>query len=252
MKNVIIFLLAMVVIYLIYENYLTNEIDNTVSDSKLNAGLKVIVQKEKSQKPEPLAIKNRSFRENSNFAPELKGTSSNQSVNLLPKINSKLCLDDNGNAEQDGCEINLALNIESAIIDQHSGSVSSSDALSILESSNFSNVLNNLASRKVEHRSFENEILFNSELNGYLNNHDESIQSDGIFCGDTICAAEFSFEDIEHMNDLSMKLLQSPEKGHVFLNFNISADRQGNKIARVLFLQNNSGGVVLKEKGHGE
>lgn len=248
MKNVIIFLLAIAIIYLISENYLTNEVDKTVAASELRDVVEVINQKESAQKSDLFETKNQSGGATSNLAPELKDMANNQPVNLPPNINGELCLINYDDADQDGCEINLALDIEDAIIKQHSGAVSSANALLILESINFSEVLNNLASRKVEHQSFEKESLYNSELNDYLNSHDDIIRSDGIFCGDTICAAEFSFENIDHMNDLSLKLLQSPEKGHVFLNFNIAAEGQGNKKARVLFLQNNTGGVVLKEK----
>lgn len=141
----------------------------------------------------------------------------------------QMCIENNQAADK--CEVNLSLNIERLLINQETGSTNAEKTILLLESTNFSEVMNQLASTKYRQKAFDREAQYNSKLNDFLNTHYEHIQSDGIFCGESVCGIEFRYDDVSYINDFNKNYAM----GGSFTSFDVPDDEMGNKRARIIF-----------------
>lgn len=259
MKNVIILVLTIAVIVLSYANYSDNNIKSThafdpsvVSNSAIQKRTSASENalsadnQESIVKTLPLVTEDASPHNLEPIVETEPRETEGAAPQKQPSVNS-LCLEVNELEQSAGCEINLALNIENEIIDAESGASDVSNVMQILKSKNFSDVLDNLSSNKSNEQSFVRETEYNNELNEYLNIHSEHVQSDGIFCGEALCAAEFKYNDINYLNNFNSNFLTTTAKGNSFLNFDLPKDQEGNNIARIVFLPENTGDVVFKK-----
>ncbi|MFQ3195064.1 MAG: hypothetical protein ACI9N3_001898 [Colwellia sp.] len=185
-----------------------------------------------------------------NATPDNKARTTNSlSINVPITVNKasikkqKLCISDT--VQDESCQVDLALNIEDALIDKITQKANLNEIIVILRSENFSDVSNNLANAKNSESAYERESIFNNQLNDYINSHSNHIQSNGVSCSDHLCIAEFTYNTVEDWDKFNVEYFSDKAKGNTFIGI-VNNAKNGLKEARVIFLPGNSNDVVQK------
>lgn len=157
----------------------------------------------------------------------------------VPKdIKYELCIETDEHIHT--CTINTDVDIQSKVIDTETGNIKADELATIVASTNFKEVIEQLSLSKLINESYTREAKLNNQLNDLLTNT-TNITSKGIFCGDQACAVSFTYKDTNTWNEFQHTFFSKNDTGNVFIQFMESNANEDLEVRMFFFPGNNAG-----------
>ncbi|WP_165381078.1 hypothetical protein [Pseudoalteromonas sp. CO325X] len=172
-----------------------------------------------------------SEKDHINGSDELMNHEPKVHTHKISDIRRRLC-----ETPTESCKIKGSLSIEKEIIDADLKLAKSKEISVLLSSTNFNEILQELAESKISSNFYKLEDQLNQQiLYDYVN-----IRTDGIFCGDQICAASIRYSNQDDWREFNKEFFSKNENlGNLFI-------KHFSNESRVLFLPNSESKAVIR------
>ncbi|MGL1959098.1 MAG: hypothetical protein OCD00_17500 [Colwellia sp.] len=239
MKNGIIFILSVTIIYLGY-NYFNKETHTEHINTKEHIDVK------EDTENFTLSDKTKLNMHINSTPPSLTNDSTN--------IEKKLSLDDghshipqdiriricSSESKEPTCTINLNKNFEDELITS-TGQLNASEIGVVLSSNNFNEVIGHLAANKTSEQAFNRESKYIDQINT-IGMNIGGIDQSNIACDNSMCALSINVKNKDIFKQFKNNFFaQSDDKGNLFIQHITGGDT--NIETRVLFFPDNKNGV---------
>ena len=231
MKNIVIIGVIVVAVVLGYMNASLKDKNQESSELALLTSPEVIKPVEELSLPHSNLLKD-----------QLEDNLNQDNVAISIKENKSICID-NDNID-DGCLIDTSLDLEARLFNKNTSNANLDLLAELLKSSNFLDASAHLSSLKTSDEAHNRESKFNNQINEFINTNATTIQTEGVFCGDEVCTASFTYESIDEWNDFYQNNFHDNEKGSMFIN-NKNDEQALSRTVKIVFLPN-SKGVIAK------
>lgn len=162
---------------------------------------------------------------------DLKTDSNNH--HAIPRdIKQRLCVSDHYSEQ---CYINTEIDYVSQLSTKE-GNLLADEIGVVMNSDNFQELLNDLASRKVSNESYEREFKYNDQFTNSASN--SSIKSDGVYCGDSSCGMVIRANNMGDIEKFNKAFFSDLEKGNLFI-VQMPFVAGENITQRIMFFPNN-------------
>lgn len=153
-------------------------------------------------------------------------------------IKTRVCADD---GEPTMCIVDVASPLDSVLIDEQ-GHLLAEEITAVLESINFKQELEKLASQKHTNLAIEREQTYQTQLRAL--SQDLNIVSSDLYCSETICAMMMEYDAQGSNEEFYKAFFSQSKKGNVFVSQGLSQDAS-HVVERIMFFPGNNSAVIV-------
>jgi hypothetical protein len=161
-----------------------------------------------------------------------QGSDSNSHHDIPRDIKQRLCVSDHHSAQ---CYINTDIDYVSQLSTKD-GNLLADEIGVVMNSDNFQEMLNDLATRKVSNESYEREFKYSDQFTNSVSH--SSVKSDGVYCGDSSCGMVIRSNNMGDIEKFNKAFFSDLEKGNLFI-VQMPLVAGENITQRIMFFPNN-------------